>query len=219
MQEHMSRIFSLSQRPLPGLLRDSSGVAMIEFAMALPLLTGITLYGIEAANIAYSAQIVADIAVHTADSTARVRTAISEQDVTDILYGVKSMGTRMDFASNGRIIISGLEPVIDSGTNAVVNQKITWQRCSGALRQDSSYGLAGAQVGVDGMGPTGKKIKATASSYAIVVEVRYNYQPIISEHLYGPRELSATSAMMVRERESNAIGTTGTASACGTYSA
>ncbi len=216
----MSRIFSLPpRRSFSGLGRDGSGVAMIEFALALPLLAGITAYGIEAANIAYSAQIIADIAVQTADSTARVRTSISEQDVTDILYGVKSMGTRIHFARNGRIIISGLEPVVDSSTNAITNQKITWQRCSGALRQDSSYGLAEAQVGADGMGPTGKKIKAALNSYAIVVEVRYNYQPIISEHLYGPRELSATSAMMVRERESNTIGSTGTASACGTYSA
>lgn len=200
------------------LVRDRSGVAMIEFAMALPLLAGVTVYGIEAANMAYAAQIISDIAVQTADSVARVRTSISEKDVTDILYGVKSMGTRLQFAQNGRIIISGLEPVLDS-SNAVINHKINWQRCSGALHQNSSYGTAGQEVGATGMGPDGKKIRLAANSYAIVVEVRYDYQPIISSNLFGPRTLTALSAMMVRERESNSLGTTGTASACSTYSA
>lgn len=200
------------------LRRHQSGVAMVEFAIALPFIVGISMGGIEIANMAYSAQLVSDIAVQTADSVSRVRTSLSEQDVTDIMRGMNPIGDRIGFAQNGRIIVSSLVPVLNSN-KIITNQKINWQRCYGALRVNSSYGAENALLGLQGMGPDGGKIKATANTAVIVVEVQYEYQPIITNAFFGRRTLSSISAMMVRERENHEIGEADTKSLCSKYSA
>ena len=203
-----------------GLIANQSGVSIIEFALSLPLILGAATYGIEAANMTYCSQIMGDIAVMSADSTARVRTAISEGDITEILTAAKTLGTGINFAAHGRIIVSGLEPVYQAGSTTIItDQKIGWQRCSGALTQNSSYGVATDLLGTAGMGPTGRKIAAAAGTDVIVVEVRYQYQPIISAALYGPKTMTAIAAITVRERPNNAVGGTGTASPCNVYAA
>jgi Flp pilus assembly pilin Flp len=197
---------------------DTSGVSMIEFGLCLPLFVGITMVGVESVNFAYANQKVGDIATLTADNISRIRVGISEADVTETLNGIKATGGNMQFPQNGRIIVSSVQPIVD-GSGNVTEQKIRWQRCSGALRVTSSYGVQGDQVGASGMGPTGRKIATAAGSELIFVEVVYTYKPIISDKMIGARTIRSIAAMNVRERSSNDITQTGTASACTAYSA
>ena len=113
----------------PAALRDcTSGLAMIEFAMSLPVVLMLGLLGLETANFAMAHLRVSNIAMVTADNAARIRDVIDEADVTDILTGAKDTGASMNFAQNGRIILTDLEPTPTGG-----NQWIRWQRCDGAL--------------------------------------------------------------------------------------
>jgi hypothetical protein len=208
---------SLSKQ-LHGMVADQSGMAMVEFALSLPFLVALTMGGAEAANLAFAHQKLGNMATLAADSVSRVRVGIGEGDVTDALAGIKLMGDTIRFRANGRIIVSSLQPIVDSSGN-VTNEKIRWQRCSGAMNVTSSYGAESALLGTAGMGPTGRKIAASPDTEVIFVELRYTYQPLISNSFLGTQNLSAVASMVVRERSSNDIQTVGTASPCSTFAA
>lgn len=204
----------------PGRLRrEQSGMAAVEFALSLPVLVGLSMYGMEAANMAYTSQKLGDIATLTADSVSRIRLSISNGDVTDALGGIKILGDSIDLRNRGRIIVSSVQPVLDSSDN-VVNQKVRWQRCTGALTKDSLYAV-NTNLGADGIGATGRKISASKNSELIFVEVYYTYKPLVSQAFFGTPQMSAVAAMSVRERSNNDINTSGTNSPCGsgTYNA
>ncbi len=212
-------------RPLPLLRRlaiprllGRRGVAMTEFALALPLLVTVVFVGLENVNYAFASQKVGDIATLSADSISRIRVGISEGDVTDTLTGIARLGSNIGFVGNGRIIVSSVQPVVDNLGN-VTNQKIRWQRCFGGLTgAASSYGLQGAQLGVAGMGPAGppsRKVAAAAGTEMIFVETVYTYRPIISGALFGGSGTIRTLASMtVRERAANDLTAAGGASSC-----
>jgi Flp pilus assembly pilin Flp len=200
------------------LAADTSGVSMIEFALCLPVFVGMTMLGVESVNFAYANQKIGDIATLTADNLSRVRMGISEADITETLNGIKSTGGTLRFPANGRIIVSSVQPITDSA-GTVTNQKIRWQRCTGALNVASTYGVQGDQLGTTGIGPTGRKIATAANTELIFVEVVYTYQHLISSTLLGARTIRGVAAMNVRERTSNDVTQTGTASSCSSFSA
>jgi TadE-like protein len=212
----------MNMKPLPAfagrLAIDRSGVSMIEFALCLPLFIGAAMVGIETVNLAYANQKIGDIATLTADNISRVRIGISEGDVTETLNGLKTLGGNLDFPARGRIIVSSVQP-ITNGSGTVTDQKIRWQRCTGALNMASSYGVQGAALGVAGIGPTGRKIATAANTELIFVEVAYNYKALIASSLIGSQTLRAVVAMNVRERSSNDLTNSGAASLCSTFSA
>jgi hypothetical protein len=121
---------------LRALRRDQSGLALVEFAISLPVLLVLGLTGIEVANFAIANLRISEIAETTADNAARVRDSIDETDVNELMTGAKTVGTQIKFADNGRVIVSDLEPRSD-GTG----QWIRWQRCYGAKNYNSTYGV------------------------------------------------------------------------------
>lgn len=207
----MMRRFSRRQfSRLRRLLADQSGVSLIESAIALPLLAFLCLVGVELANLTVAYLRVNSIAIKSADNVARVRSSIDEADVKEVFLGAKRMGDTIDFAEHGRVIVSSIEPVMDSGSPPTVkNQYLRWQRCTGAHPADSSHGLAGDGASgtgqTDGYGLPGKpKIKAAANTAIILAEVVYDYQPMIS-NWFGPVTIRTSQAITVRERSDQAI--------------
>ncbi|WP_293984655.1 TadE/TadG family type IV pilus assembly protein [Sphingobium sp.] len=198
---------------------STDGVAAMEFALALPLLVGLTMYGAEAANMAYTSQQLGDIATMSADNISRIRLSISNGDVTDTLGGIKMLGDRIDLRNRGRIIVSSIAPVVNA-SGSVTDQRLRWQRCTGALVTSSAYATTeGSTIGEAGMGSAGRKIAATKDSELIFVEVYYTYKPLISESFFGTPRMSAVAAMVVRERTANDLLQNGANSPCTSYSA
>ena len=95
---------------------------------------------------------VSNIAMLTADNAARVRDSIDEADVIELFTGAKMTGASINFAQNGRIILSSLEPT-DGRTN---RQWIRWQRCDGALNV-ASEPMAGRRPRPARRSPTAPK--------------------------------------------------------------
>ena len=191
-------------RRLLGLARARSGVAMTEFALSLPLLMGVGLWGAEAANQAIVQMRLGQVAVQIADNASRIgdnsaleKRRIYESDINDLLIGSNiQAGLKLQLYDHGRVIISSLEVVPDSEDT----QYIHWQRCKGRKVQASSYGEQGAGLdgSLSGMGPPGEEITAFDDEAVIFVEIAYDYQPLIGEAFTYAETLTATAAFNVR---------------------
>lgn len=221
-------------------LRDDRGVALIEFAISIPVLLTIGLVGLEVASYALAHLRVSNIAVLTADNASRIRDKIDEADVKELFIGAMQAGEGIKFEQNGRIILSALEQ--QEGNTA--RQWIRWQRCDGDRTDKSSYGKPldknGAAIvngteafKADGtassnpsvetkqtmtaMGDAGNQIKAQAGTAVMVAEVVYKYQPIVSDKLLGPLEIRYLSAFNVRQRTDQVLynGAKQSAMSCG----
>jgi hypothetical protein len=216
-----------ASRCLDNLRHDTSGLALVEFALALPMFLSASLVGAEVANFTLANMRASQIALMVADNAGRVRTSIDESDINEVMIGARLAGDGIGLGANGRIILSSLEPNGQAAPNE--GQMIRWQRCFGAKNVASSYGAAGNGTSdaslVNGIGPAGRKIKAMNGAAVMFVELVYTYRPVVSAALLGgQRTVTYTAAYTVRERASNTLSNLGNLPntqkrLCTTYSA
>lgn len=204
--------------------RDDGGLALLEFALSLPVLVTLGLVGLETANLAMAHLRVSNIAMIASDNAARVRDSIDEANVIELLTGAKMTGDSIRFRQNGRIILSSIEPNTAGAGGASTGQWIRWQRCDGAKVVTSNYGPQGTgqtNNSLQSVGPAGNTISASSGTAIMMVEVVYDYQPLVSNSIFGARTIRYESAFNVRQRTNQAItNLTGTAARnCTTYSA
>jgi hypothetical protein len=197
------------------LVAANAGLAFIEFAIVLPFLVLLGFGGLELTHLTIAYLRVNDIALKVADNAARVRISIDESDVNQIFAGAREMGKSINFANNGRVILSSIEPVMNTATPpAVVNQFLRWQRCFGAHPANSTHGAQGdgatgtAQAAGYGI-PTKAKIAASANTATMLVEVVYTYQPLVSNAWFGSTTIRVQQSMPVRQRTDQVIKNAG----------
>jgi Flp pilus assembly protein TadG len=179
-------------------LRNRSGVAAVEFALTVPFLLVLGLWGAEIANMAIVRMRVAQLAMHLADNASRIgdtslltNRKIYEADLNDLIAGSNINASNLNFYEYGRAIISSLEV---NGTN---QQYIHWQRCKGKKTVASAYGAQGTVV-PSGLGPTGEEVTAAPGDAVIFVEVTYDYQPLVSNRFFGPTTITVIESFTVR---------------------
>lgn len=194
------------------LKKDSKGVALIEFAFALPIVLALVFGGLETANYALAHLRVSQIAMTVADNAGRVDTTIDEANIYEVFAGADLVGQSLDFDQNGRIVLSSLQPNNQSGSDE--GQMINWQRCSGQLTSIApAYGLEDKGRNdnslANGMGPAGNQIEAADGTAVMFVEVTYDYQPVIPNmNILGTRQIRYESAFNVRDRTNQDISNT-----------
>lgn len=208
-------------RRLSRLLRDCSGVAAIEFAMVLPVLTGLGMYGIEIANMAMINMQVSQMAVAVADNASRLQQTnnnvtaptLTVTDVDSVMVGAVFQGRSFDFAAKGRVILSSLERHGVSG-----KQFIHWQRCIGNGAFQSAYGNDSTKNGLNGpvltsMGRGANKVTSTGGIAVMFAEVYYDYEGIFGDMFVDRTTIRQEAAFIVRDardlRASNLPGLTG----------
>lgn len=189
------------------LRRDTGGVALIEFAYALPCFLLMGLFGAELTNYVTARMRISQIALHLADNASRIGSGsmlqaktISETEINDILTGAGFQGGELDLYDRGRVIISSVEPM--ANPNPTNRYKIGWQRCRGSkTSHNSTYGRAGHSSGTNmtGMGPTGQQVIAPEGGGTMFVEVFYEYEPIIKNSFTG-KTMTEVASMMIRDR-------------------
>ncbi|MCW2394655.1 MULTISPECIES: TadE/TadG family type IV pilus assembly protein [unclassified Sphingobium] len=202
---------------LARLIRAHRGVAAVEFALTAPLILGLFLAGAELTNFAITRMRVSQIALHVADNASRIGTnqlnappLISESQINDLLIGANMQSGSLDLATNGRIIISSLEPVANPNPEPK-KFRIHWQRCFGAKNWTSTHGVQG-DTDLPAMGETGKQVTAPDGGSVIFVEVAYDYTPLISASIVPTTVIVDTAAMTVRDdRDYDGNGGTGVA--------
>ena len=203
--------------PLRRLARDQSGLALLEFAFALPLVLGVGMYGIECANLAMVNMRLSQIALNLADNASRVGDTgstmqqLRETDISDVLQATRLQGASMDLTTNGRVTLSSLEA--PSGV-----QRIHWQRCIGlksaagyASTYDKSTGTIDANDGSDttpanqgvtqpqGMGDGTQKVLSPNNSGVMYVEIYYDFKPLVGSLFMTPAKLKYTASFIVRD--------------------
>jgi Flp pilus assembly protein TadG len=196
-----ARLFLARMRALRG---ATSGVALLEFALSLPILLTMSLTGAELTNYITTRMRISQIALHLADNAARIGSGsqlaaqtITETDINDLLTGANLQSGELALLTNGRVIISDLEPV--ANPNTTNRYRIVWQRCKGSkTTHASTYGTAG-QTNLTGMGPAGRQATAPDNGATMFVEVFYVYQPLVKTSLSPTSEMTEVASMMVRD--------------------
>lgn len=207
-------------RPAHGLARASSGAASIEFALSLPMLMLLGMYG---AEIAYMQSVnlqVSQLATSLADNASRlgqtdnsgVSPTITETDVDAVMFGAMKQGEGIRLSERGRVVLSSLERDGVSG-----RQYIHWQRCRGSLSRNSDYGNDGSNNGLGGTGFTGlgggtQKVAARTGSAVMFVEVYYRYEGLFGTLYTNPVTMKREGAFVIRDARNLSTGLTGSTS-------
>jgi Flp pilus assembly protein TadG len=204
--------------------RDASGLAMVEFAFAAPLVLGMGMIGTDTAFYVITHLQVSQIAMQVADNASRVgeqdvltARKVFESDINETFVGAEKLGENIDIFDQGRIIVSSLQRNADGG------QWIAWQRCRGAKNHDSSFGVQGAGAtgtSFPGMGVPGRYITASQGTAVMFVEVAYDFRSITPMNLFDNREITYTAAFNVRDsRDLSQLYPGGPEARCSVYSA
>ncbi len=165
---------------------DVSGISLVEFALVLPIILTLGLYGTEVARMANTKMKVSQIALSLADNASRlgqtdnsgVTPTINEDEVDALLRSALQQGESIDIETNARIILTSLEYHDPSD-----KQFIAWQRCIGDYEAESQYGNDSAKNGlagksISGLGSGKKKITSTSNQAVMFVEITYQYQSL-----------------------------------------
>ena len=217
----MSRSIRTTLRRLK---QNVSGVAMVEFAFAAPLVLGMGMLGTDTAFLVITHLQVSQVAMQVADNASRVGTddvlaarRVYESDIVDTLLGAEKLGENISIYQRGRIILSSLQQNADGG------QWIAWQRCRGAKNYNSSYGVQGAGAtgtGFPGMGVPGRYITASPGTAVMFVEVAYDFRSVTPMNLFDNQQIVYTAAFNVRDnRDLTQLYTGGPVARCNVYSA
>lgn len=188
---------------LRDLLRNRSGLALIEFAYTFPFMLLLAIGGAELANFVTVKMRVSQIALHVADHGARMGTGsvlagktVTESEINDIFVGAGLQSGELGVLKNGRIIMSSMEPV--ANPNTADRYKISWQRCKGDVTHVSSYGKEG-DTNLLGMGPATRLAKAPDYGATMFVEIRYSYTPLLAAAVVNVGPFTEIAAMPVRD--------------------
>lgn len=182
---------------------ESSGVAMIEFAYAIPFLLTLGMLGTETANLVIVHMQVSQIAMQIADSASRVgennptgARRVFERDINDVLVGGEKAGEDIEIYQRGRVILSSLQ------RNASDGQTIRWQRCRGAKNYISTHGVEGAGAtgtSFPGMGNPSSRVQAAPGTAVMFVEIAYDYKSITPFNTFEGQTIVYTAAFNIRD--------------------
>lgn len=218
---HPRRAFRQLARRLS---RDTSGLALVEFAFAAPVVLGMGMLGTDTAYLVITHLQVSQIAMQVADNASRLGEAevinqkrVFEADIAETLIGAEKLGDSIDIFEKGRVIISSLQRNEDGG------QWIAWQRCRGAKVHDSSYGEEGdgeTGTGFPGMGRSGREITAAQGTAVMFVEVAYDFDSVTPINVFEGQEIVYTAAFNIRDnRDLSQLYSGGPVADCDVYSA
>lgn len=177
---------------LRALVRARRAVAVLEFALMLPLFLGFVLTGIETANFVLANNRTQRLAAMTADLVAQSGVGAigtTEGQIYDLFSAIDLTAHPFNLRKHGRVVISGVKGT-DINNDNVVENRFLWQRF------DGGYVAATPVLGCARTTPL-----ATLKSARMLpldeilyhVQVTYNYQPVFSRLPF--RWLNLTTAL------------------------
>ncbi|MEY2942747.1 MAG: hypothetical protein RLY97_761 [Pseudomonadota bacterium] len=202
--------------PLRKLSEDIAGNSITEFALILPILITLGMYGMETAYMATINMQVSQIAQSVADNGSRmeqtsnsgVSPTVTETDINSVMTGATLQGANINLSTRGKVFLSSLEV---KPSTSPAQQYIHWQRCTGSYSANSSYGVEGTVVTNMGNGVT--KITAPSGTAVMFAEVHYQYRGLFGSLFVQPMVFRQEAAVMMRDDRNLTAGLTGTKTA------
>jgi Flp pilus assembly protein TadG len=198
----------MAQRSLPrlahALATDRSGVAMLEFALMLPLFLGFVLTGIEVANYVLANNRTQRLAAMTADlvSQSGVGTiGATEGEMYDLFSAIDLTAQPFDIRNHGRVVITSVKGT-DNNNDRAVENRILWQRFDGNYL--SAVPLLGCnEITEIATMPNARTLPLNEILFH--VQVSYNYQPVFSSRPFKwvqlPTEFTRTAMFRARSTQ------------------
>ena len=194
---------------------DLSGVSFLEFALILPVLLTLGLFGAEVAYMSIVDMQVSMIATSVADNASRlgqtdnssVTPTVTEREIASVMTGALTEGGSIDLTGHGRVILSSLEYDADRD-----RQYISWQRCVGSFDRASDYGGEGygrSGPRLQNMGENGHAVTASSGTAVMFVEVFYEYQPLFGAMYSSGTTFHHEAAYIIRDDRNLEPGVTG----------
>ncbi len=166
--------FRKAKRQFSSLLKDNSAVAMVEFAMILPMLTVLTLGSFEVARYALLTQKLDRVSATMADLTARAE-ALSADEVDNLFNSTDHLAQPFDFAAGGMVVISS---VVGRAGQAPL---IIGQRSRGSITDvESVIGSNGGTASLPDVFKDADDQVLQDGEGLIVAEVFYDYEPYLT---------------------------------------
>ena len=195
----------------------TSGMALTEFAILLPVFLTLGLVGVDTANLMVADMELSQAALSLADNASRlgqtdnssVTPTVTEQDIDSIMSGALRQGDSIDLRSKGRLILSSVEHDDTTG-----KQYIHWQRCAGSYPAASKYGDDDQHNGLTGtpltgVGPNSTKLVAESGSAIMVAEIYYQYDGLFGTWITPSRVIRQEAEFIIRDDRNLTPGITG----------
>ncbi len=157
------------------LKRDENGVAMIEFAIAAPVLVTLLLGCIDLAVYLSAHQRISRAAYTMSNLLTQMDQGLTESQVSDMMLALDQVSKPFNISDDG---VATITAIIGEGVDGVApdSYSVAWQRCYGPNPSGSDYGPEDATV-------TGDALPAntitTTGQILVVTEVQYEYEPIL----------------------------------------
>lgn len=99
------------------LIRADSGIAMMEFALMLPVLLGLTLGALEMSNYIIASNTIQRMATSSADMLSQTgvnNISTSESQIYDLFYSLNVAAKPLDMRNHGRVVLTVIKGVPQS---------------------------------------------------------------------------------------------------------
>lgn len=165
--------------------RDARGSVLVELALAVPVVTGLIIGGVELSRYAQIHQKMNRLALQMSDLVTQ-SDSLQESDFTNIFGAVEHIVDPYDMNTDGRVIISSVS-FVAGGT------LVNWQRNNGgALSVSSDVGNEGGTATL----PAGLALQP--GDELIIAEVFFSFTPILFNQVVPPRQIQHISYMRPR---------------------
>ncbi|MEX6723610.1 TadE/TadG family type IV pilus assembly protein [Parapedomonas caeni] len=188
----LTRPLRAGRQALRRLGLDRRGVAMVEFALMLPISMTLFLGGVEGARYVLLHQKVARVAQTMADLTAQSPVGVMESQISNLFLSANMISDPYNILTDGRVFISAIK-----GGAPSIGNTIIWQRCDGAFGAASS--VIGSSDNKDVTLPDGTELEEGVIT--VIAQASFHFEPMFFSVLfpeqtithiarYAPRSLS-----------------------------
>lgn len=167
------------------LMKNQKGSLAVEMAMAMPILAGLLLSGIEVTRFVLLNQKIERASATMADLVSQAET-LAEGDLGNLFTASGYVVEPFDLAGEGHIIVSSI------GMLGTANPVVNWQRDFGSGSGSSVFDAEGANAVL----PAGFVIRDGES--VIVAEAFYDFAPVFAGGVMSASTLSRYSILRPR---------------------
>jgi len=157
------------------LQKNQKGIALIEFAIAAPVLTALLMSTIDLTVYLVAHQRIARSAYTMSNLMTQMDQGLTEAQVSDMMLALNQVSSPFDVSTDG---VATITAIIGQGLDgqAADSYSVAWQRCYGVKPSGSKFGTAGTAVAI---GDFPDNTIVTTSQILVVTEVDYTFTPIL----------------------------------------